>query len=691
MKFNAAVIKLKKRWLDSAPLTVARKAAEQFLQGAPIRLTPVQRPWNPGGGSQLFVAGSDNGESCFIKVKHRSILVESALESEPDFSQIPSLENECNFLRELAHSPHVPRVLGFAEIDDYLAIATESLAPFPAVQGLSPVQIVEAFRQLYAFVRVMFEMGMVHTDIHEKNICFRDDATPVLIDFEEARHKKQMVPFESSLDVTGHCGDDTVGEFPVLSETDIPGYTCLQRLKDVFRREMKGRLPSYLAECNFDNSSSYNLDAKQQPDERIYQSVNLPDCRVEGQRPLRDERLKQVNDALVYAHSLLGRPLHVVDLGSNMGMTSFFCADSHLAGSVIGLEADARYVEAAGVLSFYSGHDQTVDFTQYLAGAVPYSWETDVLLMLSVYHHISDKDAFLRELGEKKIPCILCEFATQARYYPQRGNVYAEIEHIRKTLHFKHVQQIAISDDYKRPMIVFHNGPQENIYSIDIKAVNFYREEPFNALNQRLLAAARDNDILFLLKHITDQDSFYPDVYPDELFENRPTLQLIYTYISRLPRERKTMIVDIACGNCSLLKKLQDSGHSVAGVDISPVRILQHQKEIPDLRLGCTESLPLPDNCADIVIATEIFEHCFNLDDTLRECRRILKDNGRLFITVPLGKNNDGYNHLRHFTVDSLGKCLISINFEIMHIDVNSYITTNINDNIFCIAVKNIQ
>lgn len=184
------------------------------------------------GGSQNFLVVS-GVERFFLKAKHKSLLVESALESEPAFSTIPALQNEYAFLQALSTSQHVPAVRGFVEQGDYMFLATEVLQSFEAINTFSPMQIVEAYQQLVVFVRELYDRGIVHTDIHEKNICFRG-SVPVLIDFEEARLLRQGIPFETSLDVVGQNDVDNVGEFPALEVDSIKGLTCLKRLKEAF-------------------------------------------------------------------------------------------------------------------------------------------------------------------------------------------------------------------------------------------------------------------------------------------------------------------------------------------------------------------------------------------------------------------------------------------------------------------------
>jgi SAM-dependent methyltransferase len=47
------------------------------------------------------------------------------------------------------------------------------------------------------------------------------------------------------------------------------------------------------------------------------------------------------------------------------------------------------------------------------------------------------------------------------------------------------------------------------------------------------------------------------------------------------------------------------------------------------------KTIPFPDNSFDSVLATEVFEHVFRLDDTLQEINRVMKPGGRFLISVP--------------------------------------------------------
>jgi SAM-dependent methyltransferase len=59
-----------------------------------------------------------------------------------------------------------------------------------------------------------------------------------------------------------------------------------------------------------------------------------------------------------------------------------------------------------------------------------------------------------------------------------------------------------------------------------------------------------------------------------------------------------------------------------------------HNLVKPDL-LWDGKTIPLADNSIDCAIATEVFEHCFEVEPVMREIWRVLKPGGSLFFTVP--------------------------------------------------------
>lgn len=216
--------------------------------------------------------------------------------------------------------------------------------------------------------------------------------------------------------------------------------------------------------------------------------------------------------------------------------------------------------------------------------------------------------------------------------------------------------------------------------------VNFYRAEYYDDLNRRIVEMCRAGDRKSLREYIRGQDDAHPQLYADERVEARPGMQLIAELVGALPRPMK--VVDVACGSAELLRVLKGAGHEVAGVDVSPVRVALHRRDIPDLYEGFAEELPLASSSADVVIALECLEHVMDLDRSLREIERVLRPGGALLVTVPLASAADGPNHVRHFTLERLQAAVTQRGFHVLLASTIPYLQGEVENNIFLAAVK---
>ncbi len=93
-------------------------------------------------------------------------------------------------------------------------------------------------------------------------------------------------------------------------------------------------------------------------------------------------------------------------------------------------------------------------------------------------------------------------------------------------------------------------------------------------------------------------------------------------------------VADLGCGNCAW----NVHGHPVTGVDVNEPMLAWAQRHgrLADYRV--TDDLSrtgLADRSVDVVIMSETLEHLANLDPTVAEVRRVLKDDGTFLITVP--------------------------------------------------------
>lgn len=215
------------------------------------------------------------------------------------------------------------------------------------------------------------------------------------------------------------------------------------------------------------------------------------------------------------------------------------------------------------------------------------------------------------------------------------------------------------------------------------RSINFFRKKPLNDLNKKLLKAAKKNDKFYLLKHLIEQDLGHPEEYDDEQFEVRVGFQRIFDLIKH---EQPKTVLDLACGNAALLKKLKELGHKTIGLDISPVRVLVNKKLLDEYYWGFAEEIPIPDNSVDVVVATETLEHVFDLDKTIREIKRVLKPNGVVYVQVPNLNFADGHNHFRHFDEGTLKKCFTTFKFKILNCELIPYLIGEEPNNLFLCA-----
>ncbi len=455
MQFNEVALQSKEQRLDSIleREDLLRQVLHDFSKGRPCAATLVKRPWEPGGGSSLF--SLQVGESrYFLKVKSNEVLVESKLEGEPAFKDTPSLRNEFEFLQKVkSAAPNTPQFFEYAERDGHGFLFLEQLSPFEeGVARLDAAALLRAYKEIEATVRKLFDMGIVHTDVHENNITFRDD-TPVLVDFEEARTLAQSDSFEHSLDVAGRNDLGDVGKMPA-SEGTLGGLTCLRRLEQVFRQLITPKVETLVRECNFDSACPYLKALDHGDDDRIYQSIKLPGLEVAGQRPLNDKRIDLIDEI---SHALFSHPFTHLDIGSKIGVFNIELEKRGLVERTIGVEAHHKYIELAQVLAFLNSCQRTT-FIRAECGVdrlcdLIDGPSIDLVTIYSVYHHIPNREIFLEDLKRLGPRYLMLEMAVQPECYDGR-TWEDEIARLSAALEMPNTRLLAYSDDYARPIVL---------------------------------------------------------------------------------------------------------------------------------------------------------------------------------------------------------------------------------------------
>jgi len=105
-------------------------------------------------------------------------------------------------------------------------------------------------------------------------------------------------------------------------------------------------------------------------------------------------------------------------------------------------------------------------------------------------------------------------------------------------------------------------------------------------------------------------------------------------------RKDKLNILELGCGIGGISFPLATLGHKVVGIDMDEksIALCNERNTFPNAsyQLGNAETLDLPERF-DIVVASEIIEHCPHPDMVLQTIRRHLTEDGAGVVTVPNG------------------------------------------------------
>lgn len=93
-------------------------------------------------------------------------------------------------------------------------------------------------------------------------------------------------------------------------------------------------------------------------------------------------------------------------------------------------------------------------------------------------------------------------------------------------------------------------------------------------------------------------------------------------------------VCDVPCGAGAMSVRLAALGAIVTGVDIAPVEPFLFDRAARRLH-DCNAGMPFADATFDAIVSVEGIEHLENPTQFLRECRRVLRPGGLLFLTTP--------------------------------------------------------
>lgn len=97
------------------------------------------------------------------------------------------------------------------------------------------------------------------------------------------------------------------------------------------------------------------------------------------------------------------------------------------------------------------------------------------------------------------------------------------------------------------------------------------------------------------------------------------------------PARAGAVLLDAACGGGLMAGRIP-LGYRHVGVDRTATALAQAAARGVEAVLGDVTALPLPDGCADVVVAGEILEHVYDLPGTVAELARVLRPGGTIVL-----------------------------------------------------------
>ena len=115
--------------------------------------------------------------------------------------------------------------------------------------------------------------------------------------------------------------------------------------------------------------------------------------------------------------------------------------------------------------------------------------------------------------------------------------------------------------------------------------------------------------------------------------EGQVEIEHLHRYFLPVSSAEDRDVLDIASGEGYGAMLLAQVAKSVVGVDVSEeavahARLAYSRSNLRFLK-GDARSIPLPDNCIDVVVSFETLEHFYDDDQFLSEVRRVLHPGGR--------------------------------------------------------------
>lgn len=144
-----------------------------------------------------------------------------------------------------------------------------------------------------------------------------------------------------------------------------------------------------------------------------------------------------------------------------------------------------------------------------------------------------------------------------------------------------------------------------------------------------------------------------------------PKIDIYETGIDHLKLTGSENIFEVGCGEGNVLLNLRRHGHfgKLVGLEINEnmfrdaIKVQETEKLSPiDFIVGSADKLPFPDKSFDVVLAFFMLYHMPNVEKTLLEWRRILKDDGKILIATASSGNKPKHKSFKKIIEKFIGE-----------------------------------
>jgi len=172
------------------------------------------------------------------------------------------------------------------------------------------------------------------------------------------------------------------------------------------------------------------------------------------------------------------------------------------------------------------------------------------------------------------------------------------------------------------------------------------------------------NNLKVLLKKQEIQEKEYFIPYHWTIDKSSKIGRIYFGYIKNCINliknlDKNIKILDAGCGDGRFLKELRDNNfNQVYGIDYSE-RAINFAKILTshtNLKVCDIKNLPYNDNFFDVIFLIEVIEHIDpdEVNKIIKELDRVLKNSGKIIITVPSKNVSVQKKHFQHFSLSGL-------------------------------------